>query len=60
MVRGDSAAIPAELGFGPDSTRWYIERWEDETLSSGSRTLPVAAPQPARNTTWGMILTLYR
>jgi hypothetical protein len=34
MVRGDSALIPEELrlrGFGPDSTRWYIRRWDDET-----------------------------
>lgn len=38
FVRGDSAALPDELvqrGFRPDSTRWYIERWEDETVSSG-------------------------
>lgn len=36
LVRGDSAAIPAELksrGFKPDSLRWWIERWEDETLA---------------------------
>ena len=35
LVRGDSAVIPAELvkqGFKPDSTRWWIERWDDETL----------------------------
>jgi hypothetical protein len=39
LVRGDSAAIPPELaslGFKPDSNRWWIERWEDETLTSGS------------------------
>jgi hypothetical protein len=32
LVRGDSAAIPQELiarGFKPDSTRWYVEGWED-------------------------------
>ena len=37
VVRGDSAVIPQQLkdrGFGPDSTRWYIERWEDETVGS--------------------------
>jgi hypothetical protein len=36
VVRGDSAAIPPELysrGFRPDSLRWWIERWEDETLA---------------------------
>lgn len=34
FVRGDLALIPDELkqrGFGPDSSRWYIRRWEDET-----------------------------
>jgi hypothetical protein len=36
VVRGDSARIPAELGFGPDPDRWYIERWEDETVQSGA------------------------
>ena len=39
LVRGDSAAIPAELksrGFKPDSLRWWIERWEDETLAPES------------------------
>jgi hypothetical protein len=34
VVRGDSAMIPAELGFKPDSNRWYIDRWNDETLGS--------------------------
>jgi len=36
VVRGDSAAIPPELfsrGFRPDSLRWWIERWEDETIN---------------------------
>lgn len=33
LCRGDSAKIPPELtGFRPDSTRWWIERWEDETV----------------------------
>jgi hypothetical protein len=39
FVRGDSAAIPQELvqrGFGPDSTRWYIQRWEDETVATAA------------------------
>lgn len=37
LTRGDSAAIPPELlsrGFKPDSLRWWIDRWEDETLQS--------------------------
>jgi hypothetical protein len=59
VVRGDSAAIPPDLGFEPDSTRWYVERWEDYTLSDGVA-LSVASTQPARATTWGSILALYR
>ena len=38
VVRGDSAVIPPELvarGFQPDPNRWWIERWEDETLPPG-------------------------
>ncbi|HKQ59433.1 MAG TPA: hypothetical protein VJY35_16335 [Candidatus Eisenbacteria bacterium] len=34
LVRGDSAVIPADLvarGVRPDSTRWYIRRWDDES-----------------------------
>jgi len=59
LVRGDSAAIPTELGFQPDSNRWYIERWEDETLAgslnsaglarldaSGGLMLPAAGRPP--------------
>jgi hypothetical protein len=33
LARGDSACIPQELrdrGFGPDSTRWWIEQWQEE------------------------------
>lgn len=45
FVRGDVACIPQELrdrGYGPDSTRWWIQRWEDYSVS-------VPAPQrPAR------------
>ena len=39
LCRGDSAAIPKELiarGFKPDSLRWWIDRWEDETLAGAS------------------------
>jgi hypothetical protein len=39
LVRGDSALIPAELiarGFKPDPLRWWIDRWEDETLAPES------------------------
>jgi hypothetical protein len=39
VVRGDSALLPDELiqrGFTQDPNRWYIERWEDETIESAS------------------------
>jgi hypothetical protein len=58
LVRGDSAAIPPELfarGVRPDSTRWWVERWEDETLSGGA----ALRPEPARNLTLGMLKSLF-
>jgi hypothetical protein len=36
LVRGDTAAIPKELkdrGFKKDKSRWWISRWEDETIA---------------------------
>jgi hypothetical protein len=56
VVRGDSAVIPPELvaqGFGPDSTRWWIERWEDETVGASgapasARPVGPAALHPTR------------
>lgn len=38
LTRGDSAAIPGYLisrGVKPDSTRWWLDRYEDETLAGG-------------------------
>lgn len=35
FTRGDSAQIPADMvarGFGPDSTRWYVDHWADVTV----------------------------
>ncbi len=66
-VRGDSALIPDELfdrGFRPDSTRWYIERIEDETVDAagvvaGSTTTAALATNPERKATWGMVRALY-
>jgi hypothetical protein len=46
VVRGDSALIPKELGYGPDSTRWYIERWQDETLQGHSAVAPAGPANP--------------
>jgi len=47
VVRGDSAQIPADLiaqGVRPDSTRWWIERWEDNTAGANA---PATATRPA-------------
>jgi hypothetical protein len=77
VVRGDSANIPEELkllGSKPDSTRWYIRRWDDETGSSGglsgdlrSRAVTAIArrpgalrAQPSRNATWCALKAAYR
>lgn len=67
LVRGDSAQIPAELaarGFTPDSTRWWIERWEDETAAvpappAGARPAEPRAPLPTADFTWGLIKRIY-
>jgi hypothetical protein len=59
MTRGDSVAIPAELrsrGAKPDSARWWIDRWEDETFSG---TGAPSATNPTRNNTLFRILELY-
>jgi hypothetical protein len=45
VVRGDSALIPQELSFKPDSNRWYIDQWNDETLTgTGGTALAPAGP----------------
>ena len=72
VVRGDSARIPAELNLGPDSTRWYIQRHEDDTFQdegTGGSAAPApgvegsrgAAPTAAASrTSWGGIKRQYR
>ena len=53
LVRGDSAALPSDLaGLKPDSTRWWIERWEDETVSNGPGSA-FRAPRPGARPTPG-------
>jgi hypothetical protein len=70
LVRGDSAAVPQDLlvhGIEPDSTRWFISRWEDETnvgpppsgALRGAMAIP-AATLPTRQMTIGRLLLLYR
>ncbi len=48
LTRGDSAAIPTELKsrFGPDSLRWWIDRWEDETIGSAGVAAAVRRARP--------------
>jgi hypothetical protein len=63
LVRGDSASIPPELaakGFKPDSNRWWIERWEDETVEGAGGRPAVEGTLPTANRTWGSIMALYR
>jgi hypothetical protein len=71
LVRGDSAVIPQELverGFGADSTRWYIERWEDQTnVGTGAASigpaLEAAAPtflDPPARMSWGLAKRIWR
>ena len=76
MIRGDSAVIPEELrlrGFEPDSNRWYIRRWDDETAQEGlAQAVAVARARqlaghrdavpatPVAGLTWGAIKAYYR
>ncbi len=64
MVRGDSADIPEELkllGFRPDSTRWYIRRWDDETASEGGTLAASPAREAGRTAVrWGAPGGVYR
>lgn len=74
VVRGDSALLPQELvdrGFRRDSTRWFIERIEDETFE-GLAPMRITAssedrgpdradfdPVPTRNLSLGQLFRLY-
>ncbi len=58
FVRGDSAAIPLDLvlrGVRPDSTVWWIDRWEDETVGNSWLQSPLANYA----TSWGRLKALY-
>jgi hypothetical protein len=59
FVRGDSASIPPDLiarGFRPDSTQWWIQRWEDDTFQEEG----LMRAMPAQKATWGSLKALYR
>jgi hypothetical protein len=61
FVRGDSACIPQELrdrGFEPDSTRWWIERWEEYVVTAPIAVGPSRA-QALRPVTLGAVKSLY-
>jgi hypothetical protein len=69
LTRADSALIPNDLGAPPDSTTWYIDRWEDMTAQGGGlsrmrtssqRLATPATTMPARKQTWGEIKVWYR
>jgi hypothetical protein len=48
VVRGDKAAIPPELGLAADSTRWYIDGWEDNTVPASGGAAAPALPALTR------------
>ena len=70
LVRGDVAVIPDDLvaqGVRPDAGRWYIQRWEDESVGTSAPAVRAHnAPgeafrtMPAKNATWCSIKALYR
>ena len=58
-TRGDSAAIPAALisrGAKPDSTTWWLDRLEDETLASDGS---VFATRPSQRITLTLVLEYF-
>lgn len=57
VTRGDSASLsPGQVAAGGrEATRWWIDRWEDETLPWGG-----FSANPTQNMSWGRIKTLYR
>ena len=61
ITRGDSAAIPPDLvarGVKPDSTAWWFDRFEDETIAGAG--LAGRAPRPAgTNLTLTLLLQIY-
>jgi len=56
LVRGDAAVLPS--GTSPDSTRWYLRRWDD--LSPPPPTSKGPVINPAQPKTLGSIRAQYR
>jgi hypothetical protein len=62
FTRGDSACIPQELrdrGYAPDSTRWWIVRWEDSYLVTMAAGMRPSRTTPIRPVTIGAVKALY-
>ena len=62
LTRGDSAAIPADqaaLGARADSSRWWIDRLDDETLGGIGVHAEPAQTNPSHQFTFGQILRFY-
>jgi len=69
LVRGDTAAIPKALkerGFVKDRNRWWISRWEDETIEGSglvangtSRARPAGANEWVTRVTMGELKRFY-
>lgn len=57
LMRGDVVAWPSGVPHGPapDSTRWFVERWEEESFGSDT----AASRLPGRSPTMGQIKALY-
>jgi hypothetical protein len=63
LTRGDSASIPpdlAERGFAPDSARWYVESWEDESAPASAPGAVPNDPVPVMIKSLCDIKALYR
>jgi len=61
LTRGDSAQIPQDLvvrGLRSDSTRWWMDHFEDETLSGAGLSSP-RSTNPSKNMTLGQVLSLW-
>ena len=59
LVRGDSALVPDDiraLGYEADSTRWYIDRWEDDTATPAG----TGRAMPTKSYTVGALKAIYR
>ncbi len=60
VVRGDAATWPAGLAHsGPDSLRWFIDQWDDETLGGGFDPDPRLRVLPEKTSSMGQVKALY-